>query len=390
MLHWPFQPMADAVGVYHTNPQLVYVPDDPRLGIYQEDFAEGLFLYEERPAGDWRDLSSFGNSKDIISTLDVIDNLKDKKRHLIDERQVVVSRLFDIVIGDWDRHDDQWRWASQKKDGFTHYQPIPRDRDQAFFWGDGTLLAFSSHKWGNPKTQGFHHQIRDVNGLEFNARWFDRTFLTQSDWPQWLEAVEVIQTKLTDEVIQQGLSELPPEILAINGSTIEAKLKQRRNDLRKYARQYYEFISQHVDVVGTKHEELFVVERLANGKTQVQVSSLNKDGEVQFVRYQRTFDPEVTQEIRLYGRGGQDKFRIQGTSKAQITVRVMGGKGKDEVENQAQGTAAAKVLFYDNSNKDNRVTGTVADRTSPGNAANKYNRKAFKYNTLLPLIMASF
>ena len=51
-----------------------------------------------------------------------------------DQDQVLRSRLFDIWIGDWDRHDDQWRWASFKdKNGFTYYQPIPRDRDQIFF-----------------------------------------------------------------------------------------------------------------------------------------------------------------------------------------------------------------------------------------------------------------
>ena len=31
-------PMAQAVGVYHTNPELVYLPDDPRLGNYQRRF----------------------------------------------------------------------------------------------------------------------------------------------------------------------------------------------------------------------------------------------------------------------------------------------------------------------------------------------------------------
>ncbi len=35
--------MAEAVNVYHTNPKLVYLPDDPWLGIYQSDFSEGLY-----------------------------------------------------------------------------------------------------------------------------------------------------------------------------------------------------------------------------------------------------------------------------------------------------------------------------------------------------------
>ena len=382
--------MASAVGVYHTNPRLVYVPDDPRFGVYQEDLADGLFLFEERPNDNWEDQASFGNSKDIISTFDVIDNLKSKKRHFVDQEHVVLSRLFDIVIGDWDRHDDQWRWASFKEDDFTTYRPIPRDRDQAFFWGDGALLQLASHKWGNPKYQGFHHEIRDVEGLEFNARWFDRSFLTGLSWESWQQAVERIQKGLTDEVIEQGLSQLPPEIYALNGEVIISKLKKRRDDLTIYARTYYEFLAKDVDVVGTKHEELFEIKRLANGETEIVVTSLNKDGERQFQRYQRVFSDEETQEIRLYGRGGEDKFVISGSESATILVRVVGGKGDDIVQNTAQGAAASKVLFYDNNKKDNEVTGKVGNRTRPNNGPNKYNRAAFKYNTLLPLILLSF
>ncbi len=383
-------PMADAVGVYHTNPQLVYVPDDPRLGIYREDFADHLFLFEERPAGDWSDLASFGNSEDIISTLKVIRNLKKKERHQVDQLHVVRSRLFDIVIGDWDRHDDQWRWASVKEDGFTVYRPIPRDRDQAFFYGDGTLLQLSSHKWGNPKTQGFHHEIRDIEGLEFNARWFDRTFITEPSWEEWKIIAEDIQAKLTDEVIEQGLKQLPPEIYEISGSTIAEKLKRRRDDLERYARQYYEFISEEVEIIGTSARELFEITRQEDGRTTVTVSSLNKEGQVRFQRYTRTFNPEVTKEIRVYGYGAPDQFLISGEESSSIKLRIIGGKGNDQVENKIQGGAASKVLYYDNSNKENQIIGKVADRTRPGNGANDYNRKAFKYDQLMPLVLLSF
>ena len=382
--------MASAVGVYHTNPKLVYVPDDPRFGVYQEDLANGLFLFEERPAHDWRDQVSFGFSKDIISTFDVIDNLKSKKRHFVDQEHVVLSRLFDIVIGDWDRHDDQWRWASFKEDDFTSYRPIPRDRDQAFFWGDGALLRLASHKWGSPKYQGFHHEIRDVEGLQFNARWFDRSFLTGLSWESWQQAVEKIQQGLTDEVIEQALRELPQEIFALNGEVIISKLKKRRDDLAIYARTYYEFLAKDVDVVGTKHEELFEINRLADGKTEIKVSSLNKDDEIQFQRYHRVFHSDETQEIRLYGRGGKDKFIINGSDNAQTRVRIIGGKGDDLVNNQAEGAAASKILFYDNNKKDNEVMGKVGNRTRPNNGPNKYNRNAFRYNTLLPLVLLSY
>jgi hypothetical protein len=52
--------LADAVGVYHTNPRLVQVPDDPRFGIYQNFVGNILMLYEERPNKDMSDAPWFG------------------------------------------------------------------------------------------------------------------------------------------------------------------------------------------------------------------------------------------------------------------------------------------------------------------------------------------
>ena len=39
-------PMLDAAGVYHTDPRLIYIPDDPRLGIYREEFAGMIAMIE--------------------------------------------------------------------------------------------------------------------------------------------------------------------------------------------------------------------------------------------------------------------------------------------------------------------------------------------------------
>ena len=108
--------LADAANVYHTNPKLVYLNDDPRLGDYKYDFANGLYLYEERPAHERKDIKSFGRPRDIESTFDIVEKTQKSAKHQIDEKWVVKSRLFDMWLGDWDRHDDQWRWAEFKVD----------------------------------------------------------------------------------------------------------------------------------------------------------------------------------------------------------------------------------------------------------------------------------
>ena len=42
-------PLANAAGVLHSVPQLVYLPDDPGLGEFRSEFAGTLGLIEVRP-----------------------------------------------------------------------------------------------------------------------------------------------------------------------------------------------------------------------------------------------------------------------------------------------------------------------------------------------------
>jgi hypothetical protein len=197
--------LAQAAGIYHTNPRVVYIPDDPRLGIYRNAFGNTLSLFEERPAGDWSDKDFFGNSKNIINTSKVLERLEKDNDNQVDQLFVLRSRVFDIWIGDWDRHDDQWRWATFKSKKGETYRPVPRDRDQAFFVNEGVIPKIWSRKWALPKFEGFNDAIRWPSGLEFNARYFDRSFLTEPSEEEWVKAAKELQTNLTDEKIEQAI-----------------------------------------------------------------------------------------------------------------------------------------------------------------------------------------
>ncbi|MEM9849453.1 MAG: metallophosphoesterase, partial [Bacteroidota bacterium] len=59
-------PLADAAKVYHTNPNLYYIPKQPALEKYNAFFGDEVYLIEERPDDDRSDISSFGHSTDII------------------------------------------------------------------------------------------------------------------------------------------------------------------------------------------------------------------------------------------------------------------------------------------------------------------------------------
>ncbi len=384
--------LADAVGIYHTNPKLVYLPDDPRLGIYRKNFGGGLYLYEERPDNDWSDHESFGYSNDIKSTDKVVSKILGDGDHVIDQYFVVKSRLFDIMIGDWDRHDDQWRWATfdDKEKDIKLYRPIPRDRDQAFFWSDGWVMKLISHRWGMPKFQGFHHKIRDVEGFCFNARYFDRTFMNEASLDQWIEASEEIKKNVTDEIIERSIRELPPEIFNIHGDVIISKLKSRRDDLTTYAKQYYLFLAKEVDIRGTLKRDRFDIKSISDEELEVSAYRVNKHGEIKYRFYHRVFRSSETKEIRVFGLNSDDVFNVIGNAKNSIKVRLIGGNGEDEFK--ANEKLPVKTLVYDTKSKteiDNEL-GFKNKTSNKDPFINAYDRKAFKYDLAAPTLYGGF
>ncbi len=384
--------LAEAAGIYHTNPQVVMIPDDPRFGQYQTTFANTLALYEERPDGDWSNADFFGNSNDIESTSKVIENLAEDNDHVIDEKFVLKSRLFDMLIGDWDRHDDQWRWSEIDIGKGNRYRPIPRDRDQAFFVNEGFFPSIWKRKWALPKFEGFDDKVDWPSGLMFNARYFDRSFLTQLSKEDWINIAEELKAAMTDEKIEAAIHKWPDAIFNLHGEEIIRKLKSRRAHLVEDAVSHYLFLAKAVDVLGSDKHEHFKVERMANGDVHVVVRKMKKDGDKKKVIYDRHFKKEETKEIRLWGLGGNDEFEIEGKGKGGIIVRVIGGEGEDKLDDDSKVSGLGKSnIFYDTKQGNKlKLNSESRNRLSDDENINVFNRRAFKYNVLAPLVTANY
>jgi len=232
-------PMASAIDVFHTNPKIVYVPKQPNLGKYNE-LGGQVYIFEERGDGDWSDLASFGNSKKIENMGNVIEGKLENDKTVIDQKQVLRSRLFDNIIGDWDRHSDQWRWASfEIENGKTLYKPIPRDRDQAYSNFDGIANALASYTV--PFTRAAHKYDKDVSKkeetwLNYQGRLFDRFFMNELTLKEWEEQAKFIQKNLTDEVIEKGIRALPDFAFEERGADFIKWTKMRRDNILTTAR----------------------------------------------------------------------------------------------------------------------------------------------------------
>jgi hypothetical protein len=376
---YPFAPLtvpvlAQAADVPHANPTLVYVPDDPALGIYQTDFGQTVCLLEERSPVD-------GKS---ISTTKVLDALENDNDNRVDQRAVLRARMLDLFIGDWDRHEDQWRWGSRKTPTGKEYYPIPRDRDQVFFRVGGILPAIAALPWIQPKFQGFTDKLSNVNGFMFNARYVDRMFLNGLDVKDWIAEITDLRDALTDDVLQRAIQQLPDTIRQESGNRLLETLKIRRGWLLEKGLAYYRFLAKSVDVPGSDKTERFRIEQRSDDEVVVSVVKIAKDGSVGQQLYNRVFSASVTNEIRLYGQKGNDRFEVTGPEPADIKIRLIGGKGEDVFTVEGK---PGKPIIYDLSTEDNKLPGAGQAhlRLSTDKAVNSYDPHAFTYDKLAPL-----
>ena len=386
--------LAEAVGVYHTNPEIVYVPDDPRLGEYRSFIGNSVALFEERPDDDWSQASYFGRSEDIESTSKLLEELQEDNDNEVNARAYLRARLLDVVIGDWDRHEDNWRWASFDKEKGRRFEPIPRDRDQVFYVNEGVLHWAASQDFVLPTFQGFGETIRNINTWSGQSQDLDRLLLASLSRSDWQAVAEPMQRQLTDEVIQEAIQPMPAAIVALSGEEIARKLRQRRDDLLRYADQYYAFLAQKVNVIGSDKHEYFRVERLGDHQTRVTVEKIKKDGErTGQILYQRIFFGSETQEIRLFGQGGQDRFEVTGDTKQGIKTRIVGGPDIDYIADHSRVSGwGKKTKIYDTAQDTWLILGEEARNltSAKDSTVNQFYYKMFQYNTLAPLIAGGY
>ncbi|MBV6644844.1 MAG: BamA/TamA family outer membrane protein [Cyclobacteriaceae bacterium] len=389
--------LADAAGIYHTNPSMVMIPDDPSFGRYRDDFAGLMALYEERPTSKVADLPHFGGGEKIIGTPDLLTEMRADNDEIVDQNFAVRNRLFDLWLGDWDRHFDQWRWV--RYDHPTEkghiYRPLPRDRDQAFVKADGFIPFLIGRKFAFPYLQGFDEKIEHVPQFTSSTtHFFDRAFLNEPEWSEWQKEAQHLQHSLTDEIIEKSIAVWPREIYEQRGKQTIAHLKSRRDDIVNYGNDLYKFLAEEVDILGSDKDEYFLVERLNDQETRVTIRKYKKDKikDAGRVVYQRTFKNDETKEVRLYGFGGQDLFELIGEVNKGIKVRIIGGRKKDKVIDQSKVSGLGKkTLVYDRKkNTSVQKSGETSLKLAKSSEVHRYDYKSYKFDKTIPLLSAQF
>jgi hypothetical protein len=312
-------PLAKAGGIVAPDPEFFYVPDDPALGFYRPYFAGTVCLLEARdPTPD---------ETDTKTSAKIINKLIDNNDNRIEQGSVLRARMLDNLIGDWDRHFDQWKWGSVDTGKGKLYYPVPRDRDQAFFNSDGFLIRYISRN-KLKFLQGFNHNLPNLKWFNWEQRDFDRFFLNKLDEASWRTIIDSFQHNMTDAVIDDAVKKLPPEVYAMDKDFMTEKLKSRRDQLMTEGLKYYKILAKDVTIIGSNDQEYFRIKKAPHG-LQVTVLKIKKSRDTSSVMYNRIFDERETEEIRLYGLNGDDIFEIDPDVTSKIRLRLIGGKGND-------------------------------------------------------------
>ncbi|AEW03468.1 hypothetical protein A4D02_19220 [Niastella koreensis] len=324
--------LSQAVHIPHANPLIGMVAPDKNLGEYEKEFANTMCLLEER--------EPLGNSD---NTGKMLQRLNEDNDNTVDTIGYFRARLLDLFLGDWDRHEDQWRWLDEQKGDGRKYLAIPRDRDQALYRNEGFIPRLASRKWLAPFLQGFKGYIKKGNYFFMEGRKLNSRLLIQLDHERWMQQTNQFAGMLTDEVLEAALAKLPPEVYAIKHDELLRKMKERRGNLPKAMENYYYFLNRIVDIQVSDKSELVEVTNGINNGLQVVIHKLSKKGKTGEQLFARNFLPSETKELRFYLGNGDDSVLLNTTNR-KIKMRMIGGDGAKIFHVQETGK---KVCVYE-------------------------------------------
>lgn len=344
--------LVEAAGVLAAKPQMFVMPDDPTLGEFREGYAGMLGLMMENPDEGEDNTEGFAGSTRVSGSDRVLEDIEKGPRWRVNAEAFLKARLMDIYLGDRDRHKGQWKWARfEEGDGFR-WDPVAEDRDQPFVKQDG-LVLWIARTFFVRKLTNFSANYHNLAGLTWNGWDLDRRFLAQLERPVWDSVATDLQRRLTDDVIEIAVREMPPPYYELRGAELTAELKRRRDSLHVVAGDYYLMLAEYVDIHATDQDEVATIDRNADGTVVVELAL----GASSPVYFRRTFYPKDTREIRLYLRGGRDRVVVRGPGRG-IKIRVIGGGGADVLVDSSPGPA----YFYDSGNNTEFVRGGAGTR----------------------------
>lgn len=332
--------MADKLGLISFKPQINYIAEATE----NDTIADGTNLKNKLVSiaevpGDER-------YRHAGTTEELLDKLKTSSTYKIDQRKYIRTRLFDMLIGDWNKIPESWYWIENGQDSSVVYEPVVVDRNYAFTKVDGIFFRPLLRMLGLNFITNYHYKIKDVK--EFNKLGYalDIALTQASDESLWIEEAKYIQNNLTDEMINKAFSTLPAEVQDAQTGEIRENMKMRKDDLVKIAQTYYKELQNTPVIAGTDGNDRFVIDENENGHLRLRLYDADNGQLI----WDKEYISKHTHEIWIYALDGNDTFEIN-KSRNSIPVLLIGGKG----QNNYNIKEAKKVSIYESKSQEDRL-----------------------------------
>ncbi len=323
-------PLYHALGIPYLRPTLVVLPDSQSLGDFGNDFGGVSGFLGEMLAPGIETIPELSETVEIITTEELWERTR-RADDVVDARAYLTARLMDVLVGDAGVNFSRLRWGRSADAGRRVWRPIPWDRDHPFTHNDG--LAKWYGRFYLPQLVRFGQEYPSVYGLTRMASPLDRRYLSGLELPVWDSVVSVIQTRISDSLIDEAVGRMPPEIFQNSGHQLALALKARRDALPEAAERYYRLLAQWVDVHATGDGDVVAVTRLSDERLELSLWRGDAEGRrVDSVPYlTRIFRRDETREIRLYLDGVGDSVTISGEGTQRIKLRIIANRGDDVI-----------------------------------------------------------
>ena len=323
--------LAEAAGVPHTTPRMVIMPDDPALGEFGKTFANLIGTIEEFPQAARGGRPGFMGATEIIASTQMWVKWMEGPENGFDSLAYLRARVLDLWVDNYDRHRGQWRWM--RLPDKADWQPLPEDPDFVLIHRDGQVARTVRSQV--PQYLKFSEKYAGrLDGALLNSAEMDRWILAGATAADFETIARDVQSRLTDEVIERAMRQMPAEWYAIRGADLAAALRTRRAGLVDYLLRVYRYYAQVVDIHATDRAEQVRIVRDAEGAVEVTVALADR-GVAPY--YRRRFLASETDEVRVYLHGGDDRVDRTGPAGGPITVRVIAGGGQDTVDDSKSG-----------------------------------------------------
>lgn len=369
--------LAAAVNVSHTKPTIGWVAPDTHFGYYEKEFAGKICLIDEREPG----------SDSSINTGNMVKLLNKDINNRVDSVEFFKARLLDWFLGDWDEHEDQWRWQSKMRNGVRYFTAVPHDRSEVFFTNQGLVPGIASREWVARYLKGYNAGPKSINDFYYNDHTLNTRFMTQIGYKQWMQVTRDFAAALTDDVLEKSLQKMPLAIYRIRHKELLAQMKKRRNSLVDAAETYYRFFNRRVDIKATDQSEKFSIRDTLNGGLIIQ-TTVPAEKSRQNVLFSRVFDPKITKEVRLYISKGDDSVFIDKKT-SRIKVRIIGGNGHKQY-NIVNASPSVNVYEKVNTATFMGAAQNNVDKHISNDTSNVAYIPTNLYHTLLPLLKLGY